>query len=343
MMTSLYLGLVTLLLVALIILLAVNQRAIAEHRGVLFVTVLCFIVSSATLYRLWGGSEGLQHQQAILALDRFFVAFSQNKNQTKEQLLRDLAALENAVAYSHVAVARLGEVYNQLGLHEKAVACYQQAINRAPLNKEYPVQKIYSYSLMQQGKLSATVREQAEVILQADPQQFVLRNLLAIDDYFKGNHQQAISHWQYLIAHDKSLTDERREVLEGAIHKAKLSLPVSSQSLITVRVQVRVAKSLVAKLKPSDVVFVYVKAPQHKMPLAVQKRLVSELPLTLELTNEQQMLPGVGLQAGEKVQVFAKISHSGDPLTQEGILRGESQQIVVNYGINPANILIDQS
>ncbi len=343
MMMSLYSGLVTLLLLALILLLAVNQRAIAKHRGALFVTVLCFIISSGALYRLWGGSEGLQHQQAIHAIERFFAAFSQNKNQTKEQLLRDLAALENTVAYSHVAVARLGEVYNQLGMHKNAIACYQQAINRAPLNKEYPVQKIYSYSLLQQGKLEPRVREQALALLQSQPKQFVLMNLLAIDDYFKGDYDKAISHWQYLIEHDKSLTDVRRQILEGAIHKAQFSMAANEKSLITVKVQVTVAKSLLAKLKPSDVVFVFVKAPQHNMPLAVQKRLASELPFIVELTNQEQMLPGMGLKAGEKVQVFAKISRSGDPLSQEGMLQGKSEQLVVDYGINAVNIAINHS
>ncbi len=302
-------------------------------------------MSSAALYRLWGGSEGLQHQQALQAIDGFFVAFSQNKNPTKEQLLDDLIALENTVAYSHVALARLGEVYNQLGMPDKALACYQQASNRAPLIKEYAVQKIYSDSLLQQGKLSPSVREQAQTMLQqvqGQPAQFVLRNLLAIDDYFKGDYAQAIQHWQFLIGHDKSLSDERRQVLEGAIQKANTSLG-SERPFISVKVQLNIEKSLLAKVQPNDVVFVYVKSPQQKMPLAVQKRLASELPFTVELTNKDEMLPGMGLKAGEKVQVFAKISHSGDPLSQDSLLQGQSEQLVVDYGTNAVNIAIHHS
>lgn len=345
-MISLYLGLVALLLVALLLLLLPNQQAIKQYRGVLFVTVLVFLMGSAALYRVWGGSEGLQHQRALQAIEHFFVAFSQNQQPTKAQLLDDLITLENTVAYSHIALARLGEVYNQLGMPEKALVCYQQASHRAPLIKEYAVQQIYSYSLLQQGKLSATIREQAQRLLQqvaGQPEQFVLMNLLAIDDYFKGDYASAVNHWQYLIAQDKSLTDERRQVLIGAIQKAQWSLPSDDTSLISVTVQLNIEKSLLAQVQPDDVVFVYVKSSQQKMPLAVQKHLARELPFSVELTNKDEMLPGMGLKAGEKVQVFAKISRSGDPLSQDSTLQGKSEPLVVDYGTNAVNIAINHS
>ena len=341
---SLLLGFGALLLVALTLLvLPLGKQRLIRYKYPVMLGLCLFTLSTVGLYRHYGALEGLKHLAAYHDIDDFFAEFVQNKDQTKEQVIGNLAQVEQKIAHSHAALARLGGVYNELGLSEAAIGCFEKAREMAPGIVDYHVQWIYSYSLWNQGQLPPQMRLNAEAIWAEHPQQFVLINLLAIDAYFKQDFANAIQYWQRLIDFDQSLNNERKLVLQNAINKAKLSLPEGKVPEIIVKVDVSLAKGLAPRVQPSDVVFIFVKAPNQNMPLAVLKRTAGELPFTVELTNKQQMMPGRSMKAGEKVEVIAKITASGDPLTKEGALRGEIQEMVVNYGINSVNIEINQS
>jgi cytochrome c-type biogenesis protein CcmH len=340
----LLLGLFALLLVAITwLVIPLGKTYIKQHKVVIIIGVTLFICASSGLYRYWGAMNGLQHLEAFHEIDNFFAEFAKNKNQTKEQLTTRLATLHKNVAYSSAALARLGNIYNELGMYEEAITCFNQAHILAPDNIDYQVQWIYSTALLKQGKLAPEVRLLAERITTEQPRQFGLMNILAIDAYFRSDFAQAASYWQHLISHDNSLSDDRKAILEKAIHKATLYISPQKSDDIVVKVDVTLSKKLAALVSPTDVVFIYVKAPNIKMPLAVLRREVRELPFTVELTNKQQMLPGVAMKAGEKVEIIAKISASGDPLAIRGVLKGETQERVLNSGINSVNIDINQS
>lgn len=341
---SLLLGFAALLLVALTLLvLPLGKQRLIRYKYPIMLGLCLFTLSTIGIYRHYGALEGLKHLAAYHDIDKFFAAFVQNKDQTKEQVISNLAQVEQKIAYSHAALARLGGVYNELGMPEAAIGCFEKAREMAPGIIDYQVQAIYSYSQLNQGQLPSEMRLNAEAILAKHPQQFVLINLLAIDAYFKQEFVNAIQYWQRLIDFDQSLNEERKVVLQNAINKAKLSLPQNKENDIVVRVAVSLDKALAPHVSPTDVVFIFVKAPNQNMPLAVLKRTAGELPFTVELTNKQQMMPGRSMKAGEKVEVIAKITTSGDPLTKEGALRGQIQEMVVNYGINSVNIEINQS
>lgn len=341
---TLLLGLGALLLVALTLLvLPLGKQRLLRSKFLVFLGLCLFTLSCIGLYRHYGALDGLRHLAAYQEIDDFFAEFVKNKDQTKEQVITNLTAVEQKVAHSHAALARLGSVYNELGMPEAAIGCFEKARLLAPEIIDYQVQSIYSSSLLNQGQLPPELRLSAQAIVAEHPQQFVLINLLAIDAYFKNDFALAIQYWQRLIDFDQSLNNERKVVLQNAINKAKLSLPESTEEDIVVRVAVSLDKALQSRVSPNDVVFIFVKAPNQGMPLAVAKRTAGELPFTVELTNQQQMMPGRSMKAGEKVEVIAKISPSGDPLSAESAIRGEIQEMVVNYGINPVNIDINQS
>jgi|GEM_PF-4276289 len=340
----LMLGLFALLLVALLLfVMPLGKARLKQHKVAIVLAVLVFATVSVGLYRYWGGMTGLQHLEAFQHIDNFFVDFVKNKNQSKDEVTLSLAALQSKVAYSSAALARLGNIYNELGMHSDAIVCFNQARMMAPENTDYPVQWIYSTALLSQGQLDSDMRLLAERLTTAQPRQFGLMNILAIDAYFRGDFVQAARYWQHLVEHDTSLSDERKGVLQKAISKAKSYVSESKTDDIVVKVDVTLSPKLASSVSPNDVVFVYVKLPNVKMPLAVLKREARDLPFSVELTNKQQMMPGMAMKAGEKVEVIAKISASGDPLALDGVLRGETQERVLNSGINSVNIDINQS
>jgi cytochrome c-type biogenesis protein CcmH len=98
-------------------------------------------------------------------------------------------------------------------------------------------------------------------------------------------------------------------------------------SEISVDVQVSLDAKLQSDVKPDDSVFIYAQALSGpKMPLAITRKKVSELPLSVSLTDAQAMMPNMKLSNFKQVRLLARISKSGDAMPQTGDLIGVVEQ-----------------
>jgi cytochrome c-type biogenesis protein CcmH len=89
--------------------------------------------------------------------------------------------------------------------------------------------------------------------------------------------------------------------------------------------------SLAAKAAPGDTVFVYARAAGgSRMPLALQRARVSDLPLRFKLDDSMAMAAGANLSSAGKVIVAARVSKSGSAMAQPGDLTGESAPMAPN-------------
>ncbi len=79
------------------------------------------------------------------------------------------------------------------------------------------------------------------------------------------------------------------------------------------------------KAAPTDTVFVFARAVQGpRMPLAVLKTTVSQLPLAFELTDAMAMSPQFNLSSASLVRVEVRVSKSGSATPGSGDLVGAS-------------------
>jgi cytochrome c-type biogenesis protein CcmH len=98
----------------------------------------------------------------------------------------------------------------------------------------------------------------------------------------------------------------------------------------SVELQVSLAPELQAQTSPADTVFIYAQAlsgPQ--MPLAIIKKQVSELPLSVSLTDAQAMTPAMKLSNFADVKLIARVSKSGDAIKKVGDLIGMLENVAV--------------
>jgi cytochrome c-type biogenesis protein CcmH len=107
----------------------------------------------------------------------------------------------------------------------------------------------------------------------------------------------------------------------------------------TVRVSVALSPKLDVQLSPDAPLFVIVRDPNQRAPLAVRKLSNGQLPLTVELTNADAMA-GPGFSAGQQVKVVARISRSGGVTAQSGDPFGEALYQVGRDGV--VQVLIDR-
>jgi len=92
--------------------------------------------------------------------------------------------------------------------------------------------------------------------------------------------------------------------------------------------QVRLDPSLRDKAAPGNVVFIFARATQGpKMPLAIVRKQVKDLPVTVTLDDSMAMMPELKLSGFAEVVVGARISKSGDAVAKPGDLEGQSPPV----------------
>ena len=87
--------------------------------------------------------------------------------------------------------------------------------------------------------------------------------------------------------------------------------------LARVRVAVDVAPELRAKFAPTTTVFVFARAAQGpRMPLAVVRKTLGELPAEIDLDDSLAMMPAAKISVAATIVLGARIAPSGNPIAQ---------------------------
>jgi len=160
-----------------------------------------------------------------------------------------------------------------------------------------------------------------------------------------GAHTEAIRYWQKAAL---LLPDEGQDkaVITRQIQQAQQQLgiaveseqqavastadaaPDNSASGVTLQVQVSLDPALAAKTSPGDTVFIFARAAQGpRMPLAIVRKQVKDLPVSVVLDDSMAMAPGMMLSGFEEVLVGARISKSGNAMAQSGDLQGSKSPV----------------
>ena len=127
--------------------------------------------------------------------------------------------------------------------------------------------------------------------------------------------QQEIKNLLSSLAKDTSLGQDQKE-------------PEAKVSNFTLSVQVSLAPKLQKAVAAEDTVFIYAQAISGpKMPLAIVRKHVSDLPLTVSLNDSMAMMPNMKLSNFASVKLLARISKSGNAMTQPNDLIGIIEQV----------------
>jgi len=113
----------------------------------------------------------------------------------------------------------------------------------------------------------------------------------------------------------------------------------------TVSGTVSLSKALAAQASPNDTVFIFARAAEGpRMPLAILRKQVKDLPVEFKLDDSLAMSPAMKLSSFPKVVVGARISKSGEAMPQKGDITGISGpvatgssglKIEINQILNP--------
>ena len=150
----------------------------------------------------------------------------------------------------------------------------------------------------------------------------------------------AITRFERLLATDpppevRSLIEIQIAALRGAPAPADAGAAATGKTDARITVSVSVAPSLNVRTDAGATLFVFVRAPGRPGPPLAAKRMAAALPATVVLTPEDSMLPGVAFNAGDTVEVSAKISADGSATPKSGDPVGTIRYTVGRDGALP--------
>lgn len=109
----------------------------------------------------------------------------------------------------------------------------------------------------------------------------------------------------------------------------------------SLKVAVTLSPAVAKKAAPDDLVFIFARATQGpRMPLAIVRKQVKDLPTTVVLDDTQSMSPLMKLSSAPEIVVVARVSKTGKADARDGDLEGMSAPVM--SGTKAISISIDK-
>lgn len=214
--------------------------------------------------------------------------------------------------------------------YDEAVRAYGKVLELQPDAPNVMAELAQALFLRAGNTITPEVRRYTNDALQLDPNMPTALGLAGIDAFQSGRYTDAIDSWKKAVA-QLDPSSSASQVLSEGIARAQLALEQHGGNRVTsstedtetkaaaVSLRARVTLGEDVTAEPGDTVFVYARAWQGpKMPLAIQKITVADLPKTITLDESMAMAPGMDLGSFPQVELVARISKSGSAVPEPG-------------------------
>lgn len=184
------------------------------------------------------------------------------------------------------------------------------------------------------NRVTPEVQQLTDKALAQDPNETTSLGLAGIGAFEREDYAAALRYWGKAVqllgpssnaAMSLRAGMARAQELMGAVasngsgeadltQASKTELESTSASL-----EVSVVLGAAVDSSPEDTVFVYARAWQGaKIPLAIARLKVSDLPAVVTLNESMAMAPNMTITSAAELEVIARISKSGDPVGKSG-------------------------
>ena len=300
------------------------------------VLALALPLSAMGLYMWLGQPEALDPMATSRTMDPNSAKADPNE---LAQMAEGLAKKLQAKPDNLQGWVMLGRTYRSLENYDKAIKAYDRALVLSA-DDDLRLERVEVMAMQRQGNFEGEPWQVIRDILQKDPQNFGALLMAGSASYAHAKYADALKYWQQARA---PLTPDNPDVagLDEAIGavQQKLGLPVSKPEVsksnaavsgLNLTGQVSLSAALKSKASPTDVVFVYATPTNgERMPLAVFKSTVAQLPLSFTLDDSSAMTPERKLSAAGDVLVKVRVSKSGNAIPQSGDLVGSMGPVKV--------------
>ena len=240
----------------------------------------------------------------------------------------------------------LGRSLAVLGRHEQAAPAFKRATELRPDDASLWADYADALAMANGRTLEGEPTRLVARALEVDPNNAKALSLAGTIAFNNKDFAGALRHWERLVqqAPESPLSqqiqggiDEARKLLGSAAPSAAATPAPSAAAKpaqptdaggTSVSGTVTLSKALTAKAQPDDTLYVFARpAEGSRMPLAVLRKQVRDLPFTFTLDDSMAMSPAARLSSTPRVIVGARISKSGSAVPQPGDLQGLSAPV----------------
>ncbi|BBI99642.1 c-type cytochrome biogenesis protein CcmI [Ferrigenium kumadai] len=305
------------------------------------------------LYLTIGNPKAMLQQEVLATADGFGIVRSEAALQELEKKMERMP--ENPDGW-----LLLARSYAELQRFPDAVRAYQKLVQLVPNEAQLWADYADATAMNNNQSLKGEPTKFLDKALALDGNNTAALALSGSAAMERGDYAAAITHWQKLVdllpqdypnvqmIHDGikqakeflAMQKGGKQMLAqiDAAHAAEKA--AAANPAMAISGKVALSPALTGKVAPTDTVFVLARAANGpKMPLAVFRKQVKDLPLAFTLDDSMAMQPQLKLSGFSEVVVVARVSKSGTPMAQPGDLQGTTASI--KPGTKGLNIVID--
>lgn len=237
----------------------------------------------------------------------------------------------------------LARSYQATGRLQKALKAYHKALVLAPDNPDLQVRYAEALAQSRNGDLSGDPERLLRKVLATHPHHPYALWLGGMAALQQGDHDQARHDWQRLLSQMPPGSKARQQLVAMMV-KAGMSPGESPPAPAAPKLQVTVSLSprLATRADPNEPVFIFAKAAEGpSMPLAIVRKRVKDLPVTVTLDDSMAMMPPMKLSRFPRVVLGARVAKSGNAKGAPGDLEGWSEPVQIGQTKNH-RLVIDQ-
>ena len=322
-----YLGCFSLCIVVCLLLYPV--KSISTFKQGLFFILFAILLSVVTfaLYGQWGNPQAIidSHQKQIAEeLER-----SQRLRPLLAKFKHKTAALEAQLQMNMAQPAKwweLSQIYQLQGREQDALYALREAFKQTPENENLALEYANLIAKAEDGLLTLEAYQIVQKALTQDNKRPLALNLLAMHAYQQGEYKKAITLWEEVVILLQTNEYDKADIVKVKNTIAEVTPKVEAIISPQITVEVSLAQELESEVRPDDVVFIYAKNPQAPQPLAVVRRRVFELPVSVQLGPQHAMLQSWSLHHVKGASFEARVAKAGTAAPTMGDLVG-----VVSY------------
>jgi cytochrome c-type biogenesis protein CcmH len=237
----------------------------------------------------------------------------------------------------------LARSYETLGRYADAVAAYRQVLRLVPGQPAVLADLADALLSANQGAPDAAAIEAVAQSLAAQPDQPKALALAGMMALRRGDAAEAQAYWERLQARLPPDSEAARQIqsniaqaramaagsppaqssAQAAPAPAAAAAAPTAASAARISGRARIADALRGQVQPTDTVFILARPEDGpRMPLAILRMQVADLPRDFVLDDSSAMSPDATLSRAAKVRVEIRVSRSGTAAARPGDLGG---------------------
>lgn len=332
---------------------AQQSRTLGAGFKTLGVIALLVVAGSWALYQQLGSSADVEirlAQELKLELDNGDYQAGRNPDPARaRELVRLLEARLESDPEQLQYWFLLARMQMDLNNFNQAVKSYEQVLQRDSKSSMVMAELAQAMFLRDGNQMSQPIIDLVDKVLKAEPDNTMALGLAGINAFSKKDYVNAIKYWEHTVRLTGENSPGSQALMSGIEHAATLYFAEggTEATLAAARAgrQLSINVSLAdgVEASPEQIVFVYARTWQGaKMPLAIARVPVSELPKRVTLTEEMAMTPAMSLGSVDNVEVVARISQDGTAAAKAGDWQGSFGPVDMTSVPADLSITIDQ-